>query len=65
MQQLEVEKRILSGLRPPDLVTDARERYNKKYCIEENLNQKFRRFVNHFKDAYEGRYTGKSRVYLV
>ena len=63
MQQLEVEKRILSGL--PDLVTDAREQYNKKYSDEEKLNQKFRRFVNHFKNAYEGRYTGKSRVCLV
>ena len=65
MQQLEVEKKILSGLKPPDLVTGAREQYNRKYSDEEKLNQRFRQFVNHFSDAYEGRYTGKSRVCLV
>ena len=46
---------IKRGLRTINLMTEARVKYNTMYGDEEKLNLKFRKFVNNFKTAYDGK----------
>ena len=45
-----------------EVITVAREKYNRLYEKEIQLNKKFHKFVQNYKAAYEGRNTRRHQI---
>ena len=50
------------GVFHQEIVTAARDKYNKLYEGELDLNKKFNQYVLNYKAAYEGRNTRKNQI---